>query len=111
MADGYIDVIFLVVCFRDGVECRDRPALDNIKCIINQTPLDVLGATKVFFDRSAQALELQKLLMTSSTSGSKTGSDSSGSKSTTGSGSSDSKTGNGSGTGSGSGTSSGSTTR
>jgi putative membrane protein len=60
-----------------------------------------------------QALELQKMLMTSSSSGSKstTGSGSSGSKSTTGSGSSDSKTGNGSATGSGSGTSSGSTTR
>ena len=63
VADGYIDVIFLVVCFRDGVERRDRPALDNIKCIINQTPLDVLGAAEVFFDRSAQALKLQNLVI------------------------------------------------
>src|SRR4051812_29522869 len=63
MTDGYIDVIFLIIRFRDGEKSSDWPTLDNIKCIINQTPFDVLGTAEMFFDLSTHALKLQNLLI------------------------------------------------
>src|SRR5258708_13650146 len=63
MTDRYINVIFLIICFRDGEQSSDWPTLDNRKCIINQTPFDVLGATEMFFDLSTYALKLHNLLI------------------------------------------------
>lgn len=37
--------------------------MDNVKCIISQTPFDVLGAAEMCFDLSAQAREAQNLLI------------------------------------------------
>src|SRR6266568_8090882 len=61
MADRYIHVIFLIIRFRDGEQSSNWPTLDNIKCIVNQTPFDVLGATEMFFDLSAYAFKLYNL--------------------------------------------------
>ena len=57
MTNRYIDVISLIIGFRDGEQSSDGPTLDNRKCIINQTPFDILGATEMRFDLSANALK------------------------------------------------------
>ena len=63
MADRYVDVVFLIVRLGDGEQSSDWPALDNIKCILSQTPFDVLGVAEMFFDLSAYAPKLQNLLI------------------------------------------------
>ena len=54
-------MIFLIVRLRYRVQGSDWPALDNIERIANQTPFDVLGAAKMRFDPSADALKLHDL--------------------------------------------------
>ena len=61
MTDGDVDVVLPVAGLGDGEQRGDRPALDDLEAIVDQAPLDVLGVAEVFFDRSAQALELQNL--------------------------------------------------
>ncbi len=39
---------------RDGEQRGDRPALDDLEVIVDQTPFDVLGAAEVRFDPPAQ---------------------------------------------------------
>ena len=40
---------------------RDRPALDDLEVIVNQTPFDVLRAAEVRFDAAAEFREAQDL--------------------------------------------------
>ncbi len=57
MADGDEDVVALITRFRDGVQGRDGPALDDVERVVDQAPFDVLGLTEMPFDPPAQALE------------------------------------------------------
>lgn len=50
MTDGDVDVILLVAGLRDGEQCRDRSALNDVEAVVDQAPLDVLRAAEVRFD-------------------------------------------------------------
>ncbi|MNS59869.1 hypothetical protein D3C72_928420 [compost metagenome] len=61
--DGDEHVLVLVVGLRDGVQGRDRPALDDGEGIVDQAPFDVLGEPEMAFNLPAQASELHDLLI------------------------------------------------
>ena len=54
MTDGDVDVVLLVAGLGDRKQRRDRPALNDLKILIEQTPFDVLRAAEVRFDPPAQ---------------------------------------------------------
>ena len=57
MTDGHVHVVLLVAGRRDGEQRGDRPALDDLEAVIDQTPFDVLGAAEVRFDPPSQLRE------------------------------------------------------
>ena len=57
MTDGDEDVVPSVVRHGNGEQRGDRPALDDLELVIDQTPLDVLRASEVCFDAPAQLRE------------------------------------------------------
>ena len=57
MTDGDVDVVLSVADRRDGEQRGDRPALDDLEAVVDQAPLDVLGAAEVRFDPPAQLRE------------------------------------------------------
>ena len=57
MTDGDVDVVLPVVGRGDGEQRGDRPALDDLEVVVDQAPLDVLGAAEVRFDPPAQLRE------------------------------------------------------
>ncbi len=57
MADGDVDVVVGVACRGDREQRRDRPALDDLKVIVDQAPFDVLGAAEVRLDPPAELRE------------------------------------------------------
>ena len=57
VTDGDVDVVLPVVGRGDGEQRGDRPALDDLEAIVDQAPLDVLGAAEVRFDPPAQPHE------------------------------------------------------
>src|ERR1700729_1145761 len=63
MAHGYINMVFLIIRFRDRVQSGDRPALDNKKAILDQTPFDVLWEAEMYFDLFAQPAEFYNLFI------------------------------------------------
>ena len=54
MADGYINVVVVVIDLGNGKERGDRPALDDLETVIDQTPFDVLRASEMRLDPPAQ---------------------------------------------------------
>jgi hypothetical protein len=42
---------------RDGEQCGDRPALDDLEAVVDQAPFDVLGAAEVRFDPPSELHE------------------------------------------------------
>ena len=54
MTDGDEDVVPSVVGHRNGEQCGDRPALDDMELVIGQAPFDVLGASEVRFYAPSQ---------------------------------------------------------
>ena len=57
MTDGDVDVILSVARRRDREQRGDRPALDDLEVVVDETPLDVLGQVEVRFDPPAQLRE------------------------------------------------------
>ena len=50
-------MVLLVAGLGDREQRGDRPALDDLKVIVDQAPFDVLGAAEVRFDPPAQLNE------------------------------------------------------
>src|SRR6202034_3344405 len=48
-------------CQRGVKQRRDRPALDDLKRVVDQAPFDVLGAAEVCLDQPAELRELRDL--------------------------------------------------
>ena len=63
MTDGDVDVVLLVAGLGDGEQRGDRPALDDLKVIVDQAPLDVLRAAEVRLDTPAQLREPHDLAL------------------------------------------------
>ena len=61
VTDGHVDVVLSVVGRRDGEQRGDRPALHELEPVVGEAPLDVLGATEVRFDPTAERRELHDL--------------------------------------------------
>ena len=61
MTDGDVDVVLPVAGRGDGEQRGDRPALDDMELVVDQTPLDVLGAAEVRLDPPAQLREAHDL--------------------------------------------------
>ena len=57
MADGDVDVILLVARLGNRKQRRDRPALDDLEIVVDETPFDVLRAAEVRFDPAAELRE------------------------------------------------------
>ena len=57
MAHGDVDVVAWGVCFRDGIEGGDRPALDDVQLVADQAPFEVLGLAEMRADLLAHARE------------------------------------------------------
>ena len=57
MTDGDVDVVLLVAGRGNGEQRGDRPALNDLKILIDQAPFDVLRAAEVRFDPPAQLRE------------------------------------------------------
>jgi hypothetical protein len=47
MTDGDVHVVLAIARVRDGEQRRDRPALNDLKVVVDQAPFDVLGAAEV----------------------------------------------------------------
>ena len=54
MTGREVDVGLSVFGRRDGEQCGDRPALDDVELVVAETPLDILWAAEVRFDPAAQ---------------------------------------------------------
>ena len=50
-------MVLPVVGLGDGEQRGDRPALDDLEAVVDQAPLDVLGAAEVRLDPPAQLRE------------------------------------------------------
>ena len=61
MTDGDVDVVLPVAGRGDGEQCGDRPALDDLELVVEQTPFDVLGTAEVRLDPPAQLRQLHDL--------------------------------------------------
>ncbi len=57
MADGEVDVVLPIARRGDGEQRGDRPALDDLEVVLDEAPLDVLGAAEVRLDPPAEPLE------------------------------------------------------
>ena len=57
MTDGDVDVVLLVAGGGDGKQRRDRPALNDLKVVVDQAPFDVLRTAEVRFDPPAELRE------------------------------------------------------
>jgi hypothetical protein len=53
MADRDVEVVLPVASRGDGEQRRDRPALNHLEVVVDQTPLDILGAAEVRLDPPA----------------------------------------------------------
>ena len=61
MTDRDVDVVLPVIGLGDGEQRGDRPALDDLEAVVDQAPLDVLGAAEVRFDPPAELRESHDL--------------------------------------------------
>ena len=50
-------MVLLVAGRRDGEQCGDRSALDDLEAVIDQAPFDVLGEAEVPFDPASEPRE------------------------------------------------------
>ena len=61
MPDRDVDMVVAVARLRNREQGRDGPALDDPEAIVDQAPFDVLGATEVRLDPSAELHQLHDL--------------------------------------------------
>src|SRR4029079_15960103 len=63
MADGYIDTILFVIRFGNRIQGGDGTALNNIKPVVCQAPLDVLWVIEMLFYFPADTLQFHYLFI------------------------------------------------